>query len=195
MSPAPGPATDARPARTRRLLAPLRVLVCCALAAAAAACGALDRGDEIETTVIQAVPVDQDAMLAQLNGYRARSGLPALAHDPRLDAVSADMALLIAEKDSMDTWAHSGFGLARRLDAAGYDHYAGAENLGAGYASLEAAFAGWRGSAGHDRNLLNPHVSRVGIARVARSDGKWRHFWVMTLARPQEDGRPPLARP
>ncbi|SHN14896.1 CAP domain-containing protein [Roseibium suaedae] len=161
------------------------------LATSLSGCGMLNFSKELEEeTVITPVAVDQDAMLAMLNAYRAQKGKSPLLHDRRLDLVSADMARHIAEKDSMDTWAHSPFGLSQRLDKAGYANYAGAENLGAGYASLQAAFAGWQKSPDHNKNLLNIYVTRVGIARMSRNNGKWRNFWVMTLSRPQEDGRP-----
>jgi len=158
-----------------------------------AGCGSVRNDKELEDQpVFTAVPVDARAMLNMLNAYRAENGRPPLRHDERLDAVSADMARHIAGRDSMDTWAHSAFGLSQRLEKARYPNYAGAENLGAGYASLQAAFAGWQGSKDHNKNLLNPYVTRVGIARMDRSNGKWRHFWVMTLSRPTEDGRPSL---
>ncbi len=156
-----------------------------------AACGALPGNGELEAdTVLTDQPVDTNGMLSLINSYRAQNGLPALKHDATLDDVSQKMARHIAERDSMDTWAHSAFGLSRRLEKAQYANYAGAENLGAGYADLPAAFRGWQGSAGHNKNLLNPYVTRVGIARTNRNTGKWRNFWVMTLARPVSDGRP-----
>ncbi|WP_299813707.1 CAP domain-containing protein [uncultured Roseibium sp.] len=158
-----------------------------------AACGALPGGGELEDkTVLTDQTVDKAQMLSMINAYRKKHDLPALQHDPQLDAVSQKMARHIAERDSMDTWAHSVFGLSQRLDKAGYANYAGAENLGAGYADLPAAFRGWQGSEGHNKNLLNPYVTRVGIARTNRNTGKWRNFWVMTLARPYSDGRPTL---
>lgn len=161
------------------------------LVASLAACGALPgRGDLDDKTVLTDQPVDKTQMLSLVNSYRQQNGLPALRHDPALDTVSQKMARHIAERDSMDTWAHSAFGLSQRLDKAGYANYAGTENLGAGYADLPAAFRGWQGSAGHNKNLLNPYVTRIGIARTNRNTGKWRNFWVMTLARPYEDGRP-----
>ncbi|MBA5776422.1 CAP domain-containing protein [Stappia sp. F7233] len=141
---------------------------------------------------ISDVPVDRADALAKVNAYRAAKGLHPLAADARLDAASRDMAHLIAENDSLSTRQHSASGLARRLDGSGYRNYAGAENLGAGYKDFDAAFAGWKGSKDHDKNLLNPYVTRVGIARTRRADGKWRNFWVMILSRPEEDGRPTL---
>lgn len=157
------------------------------------ACGALPgSGDLEDKTVLTNQPVDQAQMLSMINTYRQANGLPALRHDPELDVVSQKMARHIAERDSMQTWAHSAFGLSQRLDKASYANYAAAENLGAGYADLGAAFRGWQGSEGHNKNLLNPYVTRVGIARTNRNTGKWRNFWVMTLARPFADGRPTL---
>ena len=156
----------------------------------AAGCSALPGDNELEEqTVLTNVPVDTRQMLSILNSYRQQNGLQPLQLDATLNSVSQNMAQHIAKRDSMDTWAHSAFGLSQRLDKAGYANYAGAENLGAGYANLTAAFTGWRGSEGHNKNLLNPYVSRVGIARTNRNTGKWRNFWVMTLARPYEDGR------
>ncbi|NRG19075.1 CAP domain-containing protein [Rhizobiales bacterium] len=136
------------------------------------------------------VPVDGPAALANVNAYRSSRGLHALSLDPRLNEVSREMAHLIARHDSLDVRAHSASGLARRLDGSGYENYAGAENLGAGYRDFDAALAGWKGSKDHDKNLLNPYVTRVGFARTRRSDGKWRNFWVMILSRPKEDGPP-----
>ncbi len=160
---------------------------------ALSACSVVPGGGELEDrTVLTDQPVDKAQMLSMINNDRERHGLPALRHDSELDAVSQKMARHIAERDSMETWAHSAFGLSQRLDKAGYANSAAAENLGAGYADLAAAFAGWRGSEGHNKNLLNPYVTRVGVARTNRNTGKWRNFWVMTLARPHADGRPRL---
>ena len=157
------------------------------------ACSVLPGSNDLEDkTVLTDQSVDKSQLLSLINSYRKQNGLPVLKHDPALDDVSQKMARHIAERDSMDTWQHSAFGLSQRLSKASYSNYAGAENLGAGYADLPAAFKGWQGSEGHNKNLLNPYVTRVGIARTNRNTGTWRNFWVMTLARPKEDGRPVL---
>ncbi len=184
---ASGPLQTSPPV-SRRLTLPGLLLTA---ALALVACSALPGGGDLEDrTVLTDQTVDDSRMLDLLNSYRRQNGLAPLRHDPALDEVSQKMARHIAERDSMDTWAHSAFGLSQRLDKAGYANYAGAENLGAGYADLAAAFRGWQGSEGHDKNLLNPYVTRVGIARTNRNTGKWRNFWVMTLSRPVADGRP-----
>jgi uncharacterized protein YkwD len=47
---------------------------------------------------------------------------------------------------------------------------------------------GWRNSADHRENLLNPHVTEIGIAAVATPPGaKHRTYWAMILAAPMPD--------
>ena len=41
------------------------------------------------------------------------------------------------------------------------------ENVGFNYRSPESQFEGWRGSAGHDRNMLDKRVDRMGIGVAA----------------------------
>ncbi len=141
---------------------------------------------------IAEVPVNTGAALSAVNAYRAQNGLPGLSLDPRLNEASRVMARLMAERDSSNPRAHNARAMSQRVSAAGMQTNAGAENIGSGYPTFDAAFAGWKGSRGHNRNLLNPHVTRVGFAHATRSDGKWRNFWVMVLARSVEDGRPNL---
>jgi uncharacterized protein YkwD len=162
------------------------LLLVCIQAFALAGCLSLS-GSAAE---VSDAPVSASATQSMINSYRASHGLPPVTHDPRLDKVAADMARLIGRNDSMATRAHSARGLSGRLDRAGYPTFAGAENLGAGYVSLEHAMSGWKGSPDHNRNLLNPYVTRFGIARTQRPDGRYRNFWVLILARPVADGRP-----
>jgi uncharacterized protein YkwD len=88
----------------------------------------------------------------------------------------------------------AGGSLARRVQDSGYDWGATAENLGAGYANLDAAMVGWRNSAGHRKNLLNPRVTEIGIAAVATPPGsKYRTYWALILAGPRPE--PAVAGP
>lgn len=131
------------------------------------------------------MPVDRQAAQARINGYRAEHGLPPLTLSADLNLVAQDMADHIAGRDKRKSSQHSAEGLLRRLMARGVDHEAAAENLGFGYASFEKAFIGWQGSPGHDKNLLNPNVTEMGIAYTTRSDGMWRNFWALIMVRPK----------
>ncbi|MCY6382895.1 CAP domain-containing protein [Hoeflea prorocentri] len=177
--------TNGRPFRVRFVRA-AALMALGAMLTALAGCISIGKPD----ADVSDVAVNRSAALSKINAYRAANGLPRLTLDARLDALSQDMARIIAANDSMNTRLHSARGLSGRLDRGGYPSYAGAENLGAGYRTFDEALAGWKGSADHDKNLLNKHVTRMGIARAQRPDGRYRNFWVLILSRPTEDGRP-----
>lgn len=139
----------------------------------------------VDDAVLRHEPVDQMAAQKLINEYRAAHGLPPLALSNALRLAAQDMADHIARRDRMKSPQHSAAGLLGRLKARGIAHDAAAENLGYGYPTLAKAFAGWRGSSGHDRNLLDPNVSEMGLALTTRSDGKWRNFWALIMARPE----------
>ncbi|WP_310619609.1 CAP domain-containing protein [Flexibacterium corallicola] len=131
------------------------------------------------------ISINRQEVLRQTNEWRAKHGLPALKLDPHLNEVSQDMANHIAAKDSLGTSRHSAGSLQRRTAKGGYRSYAGAENLGAGYADINAVMVGWKTSKDHNKNLLNSNVTHMGVARTNRTDGTYRNFWVMTLAAPK----------
>ncbi|WP_319772411.1 CAP domain-containing protein [Breoghania sp.] len=160
------------------------VLAVLALTLALAGCagGLPDLGGD--EAVITHVPVNEQAALDRINAYRASHGVAPLTLSPALNAASQDMADYIARRDKRKSPLHSRNGLFKRLTEHGIRHDAAAENLGYGYQSFDAAFAGWQGSAGHDRNLLNPNVTQMGIARSSRPDGMWRNFWALIMVRP-----------
>jgi uncharacterized protein YkwD len=60
------------------------------------------------------------------------------------------------------------------------------ENVAAGYHTLAEAFSGWRDSAGHRANMLAPEVTRMGIAAVYVPGSKYKVFWALILASPNE---------
>jgi uncharacterized protein YkwD len=98
-------------------------------------------------------------------------------------SASAAYARAMGERDRIN---HKiGGSLPKRVDAAGYQWGAVAENLAAGYSSTEEAMAGWKASAGHRKNLLNPLVTEIGIAAVSTPPGsKHRNYWALILATP-----------
>ena len=63
------------------------------------------------------------------------------------------------------------------------------ENVSAGYHTLAEAFSGWRNSPPHRANMLNPGVTRLGIAAVYAPGSKYKLFWALILAGPGPGGR------
>jgi uncharacterized protein YkwD len=140
------------------------------------------------------ISVDVGRTANLVSAYRAANGLGPVRVESRLNDAAASHARLMGGRDKM---SHSlGGSLPKRIGAAGYDWGAAAENLGAGYANLDAAMAGWKQSAGHRRNLLNPNVTEIGVAAVATPPGsKYRTYWTLILAAPgpERSGAGPLA--
>ncbi len=60
------------------------------------------------------------------------------------------------------------------------------ENIAAGYHTLAEAFSGWRDSPPHRANMLNASVTRMGIAAVYTPKSKYKVFWSLILAAPDE---------
>jgi uncharacterized protein YkwD len=132
------------------------------------------------------IRVDAGRAAGLISAYRAQNGLGPVRVDSRLMSAAADYAQAMGERDRID---HKiGGSLPKRVAASGYDWGAVAENLAAGYSSLDDAMAGWRASGGHRQNLLNPHATEIGVAAVATPAGsKRRNYWALILATPRPD--------
>jgi uncharacterized protein YkwD len=129
------------------------------------------------------IAVDAGRTAALVSSYRAEHGLGRVSVDSRLMQAAMRQARAMGERDRI---GHRVAGaLPGRLAAAGYFWGATTENLGAGYRNLDAAMQGWRGSPDHRKNLLNPHVTELGIAAFATPPGaKHRTYWALILAAP-----------
>lgn len=96
-----------------------------------------------------------------VNVYRAQSGLAPLRPSAMLDEIALNHS---AEMAAQRQLTHAGF--RDRYEQTGSPICV--ENLARNFASPEAVLRGWQQSPGHDRNLLEPKVVRMGIAVTAR---------------------------
>ena len=125
------------PALARRLLVALPL---CAVAAAVGAASDADYSQRLATLV---------------NEYRASHQLPALAVDARIANLAHEHSAAMAKSRKM---GHAGF--PERVKRSGLAMCV--ENVGWNYATPEQQFEAWRTSPGHDRNMLDPRVERIG---------------------------------
>jgi uncharacterized protein YkwD len=51
---------------------------------------------------------------------------------------------------------------------------------------MAEAFSGWRDSPPHRANMLNGNVTKMGIAAVYAPKSKYKVFWSLILAKPDE---------
>lgn len=128
--------------------------------------------------------LDAAAAASMISGYRANNNLPALTLDPALMKLAAEQADIMAKRDKLDHAAGKAFNV--RLKASGYDAKGAAENISAGYHTLAEAFSGWRDSSPHRANMLLKGATRMGIAAVYTPKSKYKVYWALILAEPDD---------
>ena len=128
--------------------------------------------------------LDAAAAASMITGYRANNGLPAVTLDPELMRLAQAQADTMAKRDKLD---HSvGKPFTARIKQSGYDAKEAAENISAGYHTLAEAFSGCRDSPPHRANMLLKGATRIGIAAVYTPRSKYKVYWALILAQPDE---------
>lgn len=163
------------------------ILMSCALAA----CAGGDAVPKSEPSFYRSLAkpgaqLDEAAAASMISGYRANNNLPTVTLDPELSRLAAAQASVMAKRDRLDHSAGKPF--VGRLKASGYDAKTAAENISAGYHTLAEAFSGWRDSPPHRANMLLKGATRMGIAAVYTPASKYKVYWALILAEP-EDGK------
>jgi uncharacterized protein YkwD len=163
----------------------LPILALFALAACAGDCVVAKNEPSFYRNLAQpGAELDAAAAASMISGYRANNGLGAVTLDPELTRLAAAQAATMAQRDKLDHGAAKPF--VQRLKASGYDAKNAAENIGAGYHTLAEAFSGWRDSAPHRANMLLKGATRIGIAAVYTPTSKYKVYWTLILAEPDE---------
>jgi len=128
--------------------------------------------------------VDAAAAQSMISGYRSNNGLGPVTVDPELMRLANEQARAMAARDKIDHDAARPF--QDRIRKSGFDASVAVENISAGYHTLAEAFSGWRDSPPHRANMLNRSVSRMGIAAVYAPQSKYKVFWALIMAAPDE---------
>jgi len=131
--------------------------------------------------------LDGAAAASMISGYRTNNGLDAVTLDLELTRFAEAQAAIMAKRDKLDHAAGKPFVI--RLKASGYDAKLAAENIGAGYHTLAEAFSGWRDSPPHRANMLLKGATRMGIAAVYTPTSKYKVYWALILAAPNDRKR------
>lgn len=128
--------------------------------------------------------VDSAAAASMITGYRRNNGLGAVTIDPELTRLAAEQSRVMAQRDKLDHAVGREF--RDRISKSNFDARVAVENIGAGYHTLAEAFSGWRDSPPHRANMLKGDVTRMGIAAVYAPQSKYKVFWTLILAAPDE---------
>jgi uncharacterized protein YkwD len=128
--------------------------------------------------------LDTAAAASMISGYRRNNGLTPVALDPILTRLAQEQAGAMARHNKMDHDVNGAF--RTRIDGSGFDAKVAAENISAGYYTLAEAFSGWRDSPPHRANMLLGGATRMGIAAVYAPGTKYKVFWSLILAAPDD---------
>jgi uncharacterized protein YkwD len=127
--------------------------------------------------------VDAVTAASMISGYRTNNGLTPVTVDPALMKMAEAQAQAMASRDKLD---HDVLNTFRDRLKQGYRARTAAENVGAGYHTLAEAFSGWRDSPPHRANMLLSGATRMGIATAYAPKSKFKVFWALILAEPDE---------
>lgn len=125
------------------------------------------------------VLVDERAAREMISLYRRNNGLSALTVDPKLQEAAQAQANAMAMTGLLTHEARGSLGA--RLAAIGLSQASAVENVSAGYHTLAEAFSGWRQSAPHNKNMLEPRATRMGIATAYAPGSKYKVYWALIL--------------
>lgn len=157
-----------------------------------AACGTTDQIDTQPAFYTNLAktgkPVDAAAAASLLTDYRVARGLSPVSVDEQLNRIAQDQANAMAKADNLSHEV-GGRSFMSRMKASGYNASKAVENVGAGYHTLAEAFSGWRDSPSHNKNMLEPAVTRMGIATANAPNSKYKVYWALVLAQPDTGGR------
>ena len=129
---------------------------------------------------------EESAFLGMINRYRGAQGLAELIVSPRLTRSARWMARDVAKRRDFDHADSLGRNPSERAADCGYSAGAG-ENIaaGTGWSAASDAFAAWKHSPGHDRNMLGDyHV--IGIARDRTAGSTYEWYWVTDFGRDED---------
>lgn len=147
---------------------------------------------------VEAATVQSD-LIALINSYRVGNGLQAVFSSGALTAAAGWMAGDMAARNYVGHVSADGRSPTQRMSAFGYpatSMYTG-EDLGAGYATAGAVFAGWQASTAHDAVLLNPNYNAIGIGLVYEPSSTYKWYWAADFGGPGGTVKtvvPPAAR-
>ncbi len=128
--------------------------------------------------------LDAKAAASMISGYRRNNGLGLVALDDHLMKMAQEQSRAMASKNRFEHDAAGPF--QQRIKRSGYDAKVAVENIGAGYHTLAEAFSGWRDSPPHRANMLHSGVTKMGIAAVYSPNSKYKVFWTLILAAPDD---------
>jgi hypothetical protein len=131
------------------------------------------------------VPARADDIVALISQYRREHGLPAVKTDARLSAVAEHQAKAMAASGIMDHAVAGSF--VSRI--AGANTNSAGENIAAGTKTWAETLRLWKGSPGHNENLLLADGDIIGVAVAHNDTTRFKTYWAMVIGHRREGGK------
>jgi uncharacterized protein YkwD len=119
-----------------------------------------------------------------INQYRAEHGLKPLKLNTELTAAAKGHSRDLAKWDRISHYGSDGSNPWDRVKRAGFKARLAAENVGTGQADFGEVMNGWKGSPGHNKNLLLSDAQFMGIALVNEPKSEFKAFWTLVIGTP-----------
>jgi uncharacterized protein YkwD len=130
----------------------------------------------------------EERIVQLVNEARSQNGLAPVTVNLQLMTAAETHSQNMATQDFFSHTGVDGSQVGDRTQAAGYRSTFVGENIGAGYASPEAAFEGWINSSGHRENILNPNYTEIGVGYVSLENDtgsvNYNHYWTQVFGTP-----------
>ncbi len=155
------------------------IVVCMSILAASCSSKVEFVSAEYDARPVQ--PLNAKAALAEVNAFRSKNGLSALALDERLSRAAAMHSADQASRSKMGHYGPDGSKPKDRTARAGYRPKIASENVAAGHKSFSDVMRSWERSSGHRENLLRANVTEAGFGMAQSTSG--RAYWTLIVGR------------
>jgi uncharacterized protein YkwD len=119
-----------------------------------------------------------------INQYRRDNKLKPLKLNAELTEAAKGHSRDLSKWDRISHYGSDGSNPWDRVKRTGYKARLAAENVGTGQVDFQEVLKGWRASPGHNKNLLLPEASEMGLALVQDPKTEFKSFWTLVLAAP-----------
>ena len=120
--------------------------------------------------------------LVLLNRYRQKKGLRPLTMDRKLQQAAQWMSEDMAANNTLSHHDSKGRDPFKRMEDFGYNYNTRkAENVAAGQQTAAKVLQSWQGSRTHNRNMLDPHFTVVGIGFFYAKKSKYGWYWATSF--------------
>lgn len=116
-----------------------------------------------------------------INQYRHDKGLKPLQLNAQLTEAAKAHSRDLAQWDRISHYGSDGSNPWDRVKRAGYHARLAAENVGTGQVDFQEVLRGWKESPGHNKNLLLPDATHMGIALVQDPKTEFKSFWTLVI--------------